>query len=196
MKRFFIITQPVLILLTSLFLNFCGGIGGGGGGGSSSPSEPASVLIDASPRVIDSGDRTAVTVDIRDVNDLGIALKLRYPSGLDYVVGSAHIEVNGKTFSAISEGSEKTSGSVTYLVFYFSKDIFGDNSGTLTLTLQGNSAVDSIIEVDADIDDPTLSNNVEFNISDPKFDAQDSTSIEVKDSSSSGTSTPTETATP
>jgi hypothetical protein len=86
MKRFFIITQPILILLISLFLNFCGG---GVGGGVSSAPDPAHITIEANPSLVDSGDRTAVTVDIYDVNDLGIALKLKYPKGLDYVVSSA-----------------------------------------------------------------------------------------------------------
>ena len=175
MKRFFIITQPILILLTSLFLNFCGG---GGGGGVSSAPDPAHVTIDANPNYLDSGDRTAVTVDLYDVNDLGIALKLKYPKGLDYVVSSAHLEIDDQTYSAIPASGEQTSGDFTYLVFYFSKSVVGDNSGRLSLFLQGNSAVDGQVQVDVDLDDPTLSNGSEFSVADPKFNAQDAAGIE------------------
>ena len=193
MKRFFIITQPILILLVSLFLNFCGG---GGGGGVSSAPDPAHVTIDANPSSIDSGDRTAVTVDIYDVNDLGISLKIRYPTGLDYVVSSAHLEIDGQTYSAIPAGSEQSSSEYSYLVFYFSKSVFGDESGRLSLFLQGNGAVDGQVQVDVDLDDPTLSNSSEFTVTDPKFNAQDAAGIEVRDDSSPSTASPSATATP
>jgi hypothetical protein len=106
------------------------------------------------------------------------------------------LEINDQTCAAIPASSEQTSGDFTYLVFYFSKSVFGDNSGRLSLFLQGNSAVDGQVQADVDLDDPTISNSSEFSVSDPKFNAQDAAGIEVKDDSSTSTASPTATATP
>ena len=153
----------------------------GGGGGGDDFIGAAQVSISAAPTQIDTGDRTLIKVNISEVHENGIALKLRFPTGLFYVLNSSFVTVNGadvNTGPAVSTGA----GNYNYLVFYFPQSVFGrDSQGDLTVQLEGNSEViDGRVEVDADVDDPLIDNAVEFDPDNPEFEAEDSVSVQVR----------------
>ncbi len=177
-------------LLCGILLTFAVACGGGGGGGDGFVGA-ATVGIRLQPSRIDSGDRTQVTIDIGDVHDTGIALKIRFPNGLRYVPSSAALVVDEQqtkltpTVNALAEDENSI-----YLVFYLSQSLFrasgeeyNGQMGTLRLQLEGRKAVkNGTVEVDADVDDPQESNDSEFTLGNPEFAAEDEASIEVIES--------------
>ena len=154
----------------------CGGGGGGGGGFVGA----ARVNVNASPNRIDTGDRTQVRVEISEVHENGISLKIRFPAGLTYVSDTSFLEV-GRDDLDVGPTINRGADNFIYLVYYFSGDLFEDDRrGTFTLQLVGVSEVmDGEIEVDPDVDDPTIPNDREFDIDNPEFRAESDTSIEV-----------------
>jgi len=156
-----------------------------GGGGDSSSGDfigAADVSITVSPNQIDTGDRAQVSVDISNVHPNGIALKIRFPKTLKYVPDSAQLEVSGDKLDLAPTVNDSDNDRV-YLVFYLKQNKFGtdgENSGTLTLQIEGlDTLADGKVEVDPDVDDPLISNDTEFNISDPQFTAEDEASLSV-----------------
>jgi len=179
--------SPPLLLCTAL-LSLATACGGGGGGGGEDFVGAATVSIRLQPSTIDSGDRTQVTIDIGDVHENGIALKVRFPDGLRYVPSSAALEVNdeeSKLTPSVNALAEDDSS--IYLVFYLSQSLFRRGGaeyqgemGSLKLQLEGRTVVrDGKVEVDADVDDPQESNETEFTLSNPEFAAEDEASIRV-----------------
>lgn len=170
--------SAALIPLTS-----CGGGGGGGGDGDEDFVGAALVAIATSPSEIDTGDRTRVTVEIAEVHENGIAVKIRFPTGLAYIPSSAFLQVQRSSLDA-TPTHNLPSGNNNFLVFFFSKGAFGDNSGTLVLELEGLSSVtDGVVEVDADVDDPRVDNQAEFTVENAEFAAEDAADIAVEGSS-------------
>ena len=178
----------LLALSLSTVLFGCGGGGGGGGGGSSEYVGAAKVSVRSTPRQIDSGDRTQVSIELSNVHENGIAVKIRFPSGLRYVpsssfllVGEREIDVS-PTVNATSEDED-----LTYVVFYLEQSQFrrsnqeySGESGTLMIQLEGRkSVVDGEIEVDPDVDDPAEDNLTEFDLTSPEFISEASSSISV-----------------
>jgi hypothetical protein len=162
--------------------------GGGGGGGGEDFVGAATVAIRLQPSTIDSGDRTQVTIDIGDVHENGIALKVRFPDGLRYVPGSAALDVNDDdTKLTPSVNALVEDDNSIYLVFYLSQSLFRRGEaeyrgemGSLKLQLEGRTVVrDGKVQVDADVDDPQESNETEFTLSNPEFAAEDEASIRV-----------------
>ena len=183
-----------LSCLMTLCLTSCGG---GGGGNNSTFVGAADVSLTVSPNSIDSHDRTQVKVRITNVIDTGILLKVRYPSKLSYAVNTAKLQLDSEQDGRqVDPSFNGPSGSKTYLVFFLSRSSFGDVSSgsgsetvsepaTLTFELIGDGRLaDGLIEVDADVNDPTIPDSTEFNVSDPQFEPQSDASIEVKESSS------------
>lgn len=172
-----------LIVLSTILgsVSFLTGCGGGGGGGDSFIGA-AEVRVTVSPNKIDTGDRSQVRVTIREVHENGIALKVRYPVGLEYVRDSAILQVGS---SKIDSGplNNVAPGDEVYLVFYFSPDLFKkSNEGELYFELEATSeVVDGQIEVDADVDDPDVDNDDEFDATLPEFLSESSASIAVVD---------------
>ena len=163
-------------------LIFCvpllGGCGGGGGGDDFIGA--GIVSVSCSPSRIDGGDRTRVTIDIRDTHPDGIALKVFYPHGLMYVQNSSRLlEDQAERRVAPDEHLESQTG--VFLVYYFTQQVFGDqNRGTLILELQGTGRVkDGTIGVDVDVDDPLIDNENEFDVDNPQYEAESETDIEV-----------------
>jgi hypothetical protein len=165
------------------------GCGGGGGSDSSDFSGAATVSLNLTPSVLDSGDRTQITIDVGDVHPNGIALKFRYPSGLVYVPKSAMIIVNEKETTITPRVNvTSTDGEFVYLVFFLPqklfrrpKETYTGEPGTIQFQLVGKSYVkDGLVEVDADVDDPSVNDNTEFNVSTPEFLAEDQQSITVE----------------
>lgn len=177
------------LLSAALFISTATGCGGGGGGGGdTSYSGAANVSINATPSKIDTGSRTQVSIDISDVVESGIALKMRYPIGLKYVASSAFLYVGEKEIDLTpTVNTNVTKDDQTYLVFYMpqaqfkrsGQDYEGEQA-TMKLLLEGREAVQNgEIEVDPDVDDPAEDNSSEFTIDTPEFEAEDSTPIEV-----------------
>jgi len=181
-------------LLTAIFLGCITipsltGCGGGGGDDSSDFSGAANVSLSLTPSNLDSGDRTLVRVEVSDVHASGIALKFRYPKGLAYVPKSGVIIVEEKQTTITPRVNAVTAdeGSV-YLVFYLSQkmfrrkgQIYSGEPGTVELQLVGKSAIsDGLVEVDADVNDPSVADTEEFNITKPEFLAEDQQGITVQ----------------
>lgn len=172
-------SRNLLGIITLLpFLVSCGG--GGGGGGSATGA--AFVRIDAKPRVIDTGDRILVSLQVADIHDNGISLKIRFPAELSFVEGSAVIDVEEEETGIVPD-VQAASDSETYIVFYLSGNDFGRNEeGLLTFELQGREpAEDAAIEVDPDVDDPLIDNAIEFSVDAPLFSAEDQIHVRVED---------------
>lgn len=163
-------------------------VGCGGGGGGDSFSGAASASISASPSSIDSGDRTRVEISLGDVDENGIALKIRYPEGLAYVPGSAFLIVDEEEIDiSPSVNVTSTEDEKVYLIFYLAQSLFhrsgqdyNGEPGTVRFQLAGKSAIeDGLVEVDPDVDDPSISNSTEFSLEKPEFLAVDEASISV-----------------
>lgn len=171
-----------LITTLALPLALMASCGGGGGGGGDEFIGAAEVNINASPNEIDTGDRTQLSIRIRQVHENGIALKVRYPVGLTYVPASAVLSVDGIELDA-TPTVNTTVDTAVYLVFYFSQSVFGDEiEGTLSLQLEGAGEItDGQIEVDPDVDDPDKPNSSEFDSAAPEFGAEDMVDIKVVD---------------
>jgi hypothetical protein len=176
----------LLVVLATTGLLGCGG--GGGGSGSGPFFGAANVDVRTTPSRIDSGDRTQVSIELSDVHENGIAVKIRFPAGLRYVPGSSFLLVDEKEIDVDptiiqTDEAEDLSYVVTYLTqsqFRRSSQEYNGESGTLLLQLEGRkSVIDGAIEVDPDVDDPAESNDIEFDISNPEFAAEGSASIEV-----------------
>ena len=177
----FVNASLICAMTTSLSLLLgCGS--GGGGGGNDEFVGAAQVRVQASPAQIDTGDRTEVQITISNLHKNGIALKIRLPKGLEYVTSSSFIEVNNSD-TDVSPVVNQTKGSDIYLVYYISPDQISEKEdGTLFFELEGRDSVeDGLIEIDPDVDDPTVENTTEFNIDEPEFGAEDAASIQVTD---------------
>jgi hypothetical protein len=143
----------------------------------------AFVKVNADPTVIDVGDASFVTIDVDDVDDDNFFLKVRFPTGVQYLEGSSTIRVQGSdsernpdlVFTSVDSNHN-------YLVYFLSRAEFGDSDGSrVTFDLVGFDRISKgLIEVDADIDDPNIDNNAEFDQNEPKFDAEASTEIQVR----------------
>jgi hypothetical protein len=165
----------------------CGGGGGGGGGGGDFVGA-ANVDVRCSPGQIDSGDRTQVDIELSNVHKNGIAVKVRFPSGLRYVSGSSFLIIGEREID-VSPTINVTSDEddLTYVVFYLSQSQFrrsnqeySGESGTLLVQLEGRkTVVDGEIEVDPDVDDPAEDNSTEFDLANPEFVSESSASISV-----------------
>ena len=165
------------------------GCGGGGGSDDSSPfSGAATVSLNLTPSTIDSGDETLVKIWVGDVHESGIALKLKYPSGLNYVFQSATLTIDEKEVDIKPRTNVLTADEESaYLVFYLSQRLFRQSSeeyngeaGLVQLRLVGKSLVtNGFVEVDADVDNPDVADTIEFNASKPEFVAADQQTITV-----------------
>jgi hypothetical protein len=184
--RFFSIFFVLATLLPCLGAVVGCGSGGGGTGTSQEPLEAAIVTVEAQPETVDTGGRLLVEVVISEVHPDGIVLKLRYPSGLTYFSASAFLLVEREVIDITPDfnGASKVTGEeqLDYLVFFLPRSLFGfPGEGVVRLQLVADSAVaDGAIEVDADIDDLTVSNRSEFSASTPRFTSEDSSSVTVE----------------
>ena len=164
-----------MILLIILLSTACGG-----GGSSQGFVGAATVKITAEPNKIDTGDRMQLTVILEDVSENNIILKIRYPESLKYVLSSSFLNIDSETLD-VSPAFNLNDDGKNYLVYFLAASIFNETSkGELTLQLEGISLLEKgEVEVDADVDDPLINNNVEFDVSQPEFAAESSSDIEV-----------------
>ena len=151
----------------------------GGGGGGDDFVGAGNVSIRVSPGTIDVGDRLQVTIEVTEVNEDGVILKFQYPRGLSYVPNSAFLIVDGEELD-VGPTINQSIDDETFLVFFFSNEIFGDNDrGDLEFQLRGDDEADGEIGVDIDVDNPLVGNDIEFQITAPEFQAEDKVTVEV-----------------
>lgn len=175
-------------------LGFCLGCGnldfGSGSGGESDETEAgntfaAAVTLRVSPKDADTGDRVSVLVEIQDVNEEGILLKIRYPRAYDYYPNSAFLRSDRLIdISPIANGHSRVEGDKTdYLVFSLPRAAFGrGNFGEVSVQLYAATAVKSgKIEVDADLDSGEAFDKAPFTLRNPNFSAESEVTISVTD---------------
>ena len=80
----------LFVALASVALVACGDLPGHGGGGSSNEGNAARVSLDTSPRKIDSGDFTTVSIRLTDVDSI-FMIKVRADQSFRYVEDSAFL---------------------------------------------------------------------------------------------------------
>jgi hypothetical protein len=146
-------------------------------------SGTAYVSIETDPENIDVGDKTFVRVRIDDIKEDKFFLKIRFPIGLEYLERTSYIEIDGRDESRnpdkIFVGAEDDRN---YLVYFLSKEELGDeHDTTISFDLVGRGRVSSgKIEVDADLDDPSINNNEEVTAESPLFGAETEAFIQVR----------------
>ncbi len=183
----------ILFAFTSLVLMTTGCLGGGGGGDSEFVGA-AQISLRTSPGTIDTRDRTQVRINISKVIDTGIILKIRYSNKLNYAINTSKLKIESEDEgTSVAPAHNVTNDGTTYLVYFLPRSAFGDSEsdedmsekGTLTLELIGTDRLrDGIIEADADVNDPTISDDVEFDINSPAFEGETEASITVNESRS------------
>lgn len=169
---------PVLMALPGC------GMGGGGGGGGATDGNPASVSLNVSPGRIDSGDRTRVSIVIRDFipeqND-GVIVKIRFPSGLSYVARSAISYRNDDKNGVPVTANLWPADEANYLVIFW--QIPSETAKArreISLLLEGSYEVENgVIEVDLDREDSLIPNDQEFDVENPQFTPLAAAGIEV-----------------
>ncbi len=165
----------LLLILTGLLAS-CGG----SGNGDLDFVGAASVELNVTPTTIDTGDRVRVKVKISDTNFNDLIIKLRYPDSLTYVPSTATIDYLDDPEDATPNFNQSADGE-NYLVFFIPADNFEESDeATLEIQLRAlNDLRTGQLEVDADVDDPLISNNREFDINQPEFTAEDAVTIKV-----------------
>lgn len=165
--------KQILISLSVIILASCGG---GGGGSDDTFIGAAQIISKTSPKTIDTGDRSRLTVEMSEIHADGIVVKIRYPEGLDYVSGSAQIEIDGVN-NDLEPDFESNANGNNYLIFLLSQASFGlKNTGLLSLELVGlDEIISGKIEVDADV----RSDDFSFDPQNPDFTSEGSASIKV-----------------
>lgn len=180
-----LLAAPALVaqLLIAPALFTVTGCGGGGGGGDGDDFLGAALVeVAASPRNIDTGDRTAIRAFLSEVNDDGLMLKFRFPKELRYVLDSASLVID-EDDRDISPRVKITVDNDNFLVFFIAQDDFDDDArGIVEFQLEADDTVsEGEVEVDPDVDDPLIDNDSEFDPENPEFGAEASVSISVRD---------------
>lgn len=172
----------------------CGGGGGGGGGGTNNPGE---VVLTVERGHIDSGDIANVRVEVFDINEAGVVLKLKFTKALKYIKGSAYFYKGEDKQREVTPNFDSSDSNARYLVFFFSRrSAYGRSHISLDLNLKAVSGdPDGYVEVDLDNNDPTVPDLNEFSTKNPGFTAQERSAVEIDGTVSSGGGTPTPTPT-
>ncbi len=169
--------KALLTLFLSLSLISCGG----GGGGDGDFVGAGTVSISVSPSIIDVGDRMRIRVDMGDINDDGVILKLRFPDGLRYVPNTGSFEVDGNEDDIEPDINQESENDI-YLVLFLDADDFGEGrNGVVFVQLEGIEQTSTgKVEVDLDVNDAEIPDNGEFDIEEPEFQAEDQRDIKVE----------------
>ena len=181
MKIFQLIILIQIGLLSTLFVG-CGVGGSGGGSGTDASSDlAANVEVAVSPGVVDTGDRTTATIYIDNISEDGVVIKLRFPIGVRYILGTSELQIDGDSI-AVAPTTNVSDEKNSYLVYFFRKSLFGDSSAFLELKLLATAKVaKGLVEVDADLNDISVDDQDEFLVATPNFSAQGSDGITVND---------------
>ena len=174
------LTSFILALTSLVLLSSCGGSSGGGddffGAGRTA--------IQVTPNRIDVGDRMRVRVWLEDAIEDGVALKIRFPDALDYVpdTGALITHRDDRTVPRDPDVDVKING-VNYLVWYITVNQLDENrDGLIEFQLVGRDRVrEGKVAVDADVIDPLVDIEDQFDPEDPEFQVEASDWIEVID---------------
>lgn len=175
--------MKTLGFFTALFLLGCGGSGG------SSDSDfvgAAESKLTIAPNTIDTGDRALARIELSNVYQDGIMLKVRYPLGLRFISGSTLLGLtkDDKDAREVAPTIIGAAKDQNYLIYFINpkssrKD---DQKYYLSFEFEGTQKIrDGEIEIDADIDDPNIVNTLEFTLADPEFLAESSATINVEE---------------
>lgn len=175
----------------------CGGIGGGGGGGGSDTNDPGEIALTLDRSHIDSGDIARVRVDVFDINENGVVLKLKFTKALSFMRGSAFFYKDEDKERAVTPNFDTSDADSRYLVFIFSRrSAYGKSHISLDLDLKAIAGdPEGYIEVDLDNNDPIVPDSQEFSASNPRFSAQERSGMRIDGSTGAGSATPTPAAT-
>lgn len=177
MKSQFVKLTAITMIASSLIS--CGGGSGGDDGGFIGA---ANVSLRVSPDKIDTGDRSKVTINITDIHENGILLKVKVPKQLAYVPDTAFLYVNSDE-KDIGPDKNVTKDNDSFLVFFLDQADFNDeDEGRIEFQLVGNDKVsEKEVQVDADVNDLQIVDSEEFSAESPEFGAEDAVSLEVTD---------------
>lgn len=171
-------------IATTVVLTGCGG-GGGGDSSDSSDNGPfvgaANVSMELTPRRLDPGDRAQLKIEVSEVHENGILLKIRHPAGLRYVPESA-ILTTGKSQETEVNPLADVDGtrSQRYLVFCLDNDALIQNRGELMLELRGiDQTEEGTIEVDPDVKATNTVASCQFSVEEPEFNVEESLEVTV-----------------
>ena len=175
----------------------CGGVGGGGGGGGSGTNDPGELALTVDRSHIDSGDIARVRVDVFDINENGVVLKLKFTNSLSFMRGSAFFYKDEDKERAVTPNFDSSDADARYLVFIFSRrSAYGRSHISLDLDLKAVAGdPKGYIEVDLDNNDPVVPDSQEFSAKNPRFSAQERSGIRIDGTAGSGSATPTPAAT-
>lgn len=181
----------------SLLSLYAAGCGGGGGGGSSDSDNPADVALSVRPKELDTGDFTSIEIDVSNVNPSGILLKVAFPDALAYVRGSSTLDPDDAEPARFEPSIVEEASDVIYLVYFIGPTSLGESGrGVLQFRLKAIAQLaDGFVSIDADQNDPQISDSREFDADAPNFTAVDQEDIEVTDGSSTPTAAPSGTVT-
>lgn len=166
------------------------GCGGGSSNSSFGGGGAALVAITTNPSKIDVQDRTMVKITLKEVNRNGIAVKVRFSNKLEYAPNTSFLRVSGED-KKLEPDFNLRDGNRRYLVFFLKRSFFGEvpqsddittvsEDGELRFELTGKERLqNSKIEVDVDVDDPTIPNKDEFSADNPGFQSEAEASISV-----------------
>ena len=180
-------SYPTIFTIWPYLILLCAGlIGCGGGGGGSSPDSAGSIGLSLSRSRIDSGEVVTVVVTISQLNSLGGIVKLRFPTGLQYVSGTSFLRVSRSGETVLLDtgpARNRTRDESVFLAYFVDEEDLGDDGrAQLELLLKGNGEVeDGTVVVDIDINDPDIDDDSEFRARDPEITAEASAASEVVD---------------
>jgi hypothetical protein len=168
----------ILALFALPLLTACGG---GGGGDDEDFAGAGNASMRVTPTTIDIGDRAQIRIEISQINEDGIIVKIRMPEGIRYVPDTAQLLVDGDETDLTPDRDVLVDDDV-FVVFFLEQEDFDDDfRGVLELQIKGLEKVSSgDIEVDIDVDDPLIPNDIEFDPEEPEFQAEDSVTISVR----------------
>ena len=132
----------------------------------------AIVTAKSKPSIIDTGDRTQINIYTSQVHNNGILLKVRFEKALQFVPDTSYVVVKDQNMKEkITPLFNDDDKKYTYLVFFLSPSQFGqDNDGKVVFELKGiKSQKNNTVEVDPDVDDPSIPNDQEFDVKKPEF---------------------------
>lgn len=175
----------------------CGGIGGGGGGGGSDTNDPGELALTVDRSHIDSGDIVRIRLDVFDINENGVVLKLKFTKALSFMRGSAFFYKDEDKERAVTPNFDTSDADARYLVFIFSRrSAYGRSHISLDLDLKAIAGdPEGYIEVDLDNNDPIVPDSQEFSANNPRFSAQERSDMRIDGSPGAGSATPTPAAT-
>lgn len=176
-----------LLLIVFLFVCSCGS------GGGNSSSDTGSLVLRVSPQEIKVKTLSFVTlifnsVDFDDLDKDGLNIKFLLPKELEFVKGSAVLVLrngavqidpvfNGAVGNVEDEDFEQLAGGgSTFLVFSVSgEDLDKEVSGTIEFNVRGTEK-ELRAQLSVDLDKGEVTN---FNASNPGFDAEATTEVDV-----------------